>query len=120
MNGCEVYVVDQQTGDQTLVRTLPSLYNMVVTDAYGVTYATDYDGMLYNINLATGETKQIGATGIHSDDIMVGIVDPVTGRLYQNLSKSGNYTLYELSKTTGEATKVGAFLLAPTSEDWLQ
>lgn len=109
MNGCEVYVVDQQTGDQTLVRTLPSLYNMVVTDAYGVTYATDYDGMLYNINLATGETKQIGATGIHSDDIMVGIVDPVTGRLYQNLSKSGNYTLYELSKTTGEATKVGAF-----------
>ena len=111
MNGTEEYVIDQTTGAMTFSRQLSTefFYNMIVTDAYGVSYGTDYDGDFYTVDLATGEYSKIGSTGVASDDVLTGIVDPATNKLYQNLSKYGNYSLYEIDKTTGTATKVGSY-----------
>lgn len=109
LSGCEEYVIDQTTGGMSLVKTLGTYFNMIVTDTYGQSYATDWDGNFYTIDLSTGEYKLVGSTGISSDDALVGIVDPTTNRIYQNLSKYGSYTLYEIDKATGAATKVGAY-----------
>ncbi len=109
MSGCEEYTIDQTTGAMTLAKTFGTYFNMIVTDAYGESYATDWDGNFYTVDLASGEYKLVGSTGISSDDALVGIVDPTTNRIYQNLSKYGSYTLYEIDKTTGVATKVGAY-----------
>lgn len=108
-SGCQLYTIDQTTGVMTLKLTLGNYYNMMATDKYGVTYATDYSGDLYKVDLADGSSQKIGSTGVYSDDVMAGVVEPESHDLYMNLSKYGNYTLYRLDTETGAGTKIGAY-----------
>lgn len=109
LSGTDIYTIDQSTGSMTYQKSFNTYFNMVVTDAYGESYATDWDGNFYTVDLSTAEYTLVGSTGISSDDALVGIVDPVTNKIYQNLSKYGKYTLYEIDKTSGKATKVGDY-----------
>lgn len=101
-----LYTIDQQTGAMTTAAQLDTYYNMMATDAFGVTYATDYNGYLYKVDLTTGRGTLIGNTKLMPNDAMIGYVDPVTQKLYLNFSNNGKYTLYEIDTKTAQATKV--------------
>lgn len=80
---------------------------MAYDDTNGILYAINYaDASLYSVDINTGASTRIGATGIPSD--MVGLAfDESTGTLYLNEGLK-TQSLYRVDVTTGEATLIGA------------
>jgi len=80
---------------------------MAYDEGNGILYAINYsDASLYTVDIHTGQSTRIGATGIPSD--MVGLAyDEISQTLYLTEGLKTN-SLYSVNVTTGAATLIGA------------
>ena len=103
--------VNLENGKTTFTSDLSYYCKAIAIDARGQMYALTNSGILLKVNKSNGESTKVGSTGITFAswwNFQSMEFDHETGTLY--LAAWGNdekTTLYTLSTTTGQATKVG-------------
>lgn len=75
----------------------------------GTLYAIDKSGKLMTVNKTTGATVTIGNTGLAATEIASAAIDPKNGRMYYSRYNSSESAIYEINRTTAEATLVAGF-----------
>lgn len=104
--------LDLMTGAIDAVAELPKMAFLAIS-ASGEMFAASAgsNSVLYRINKNTGDYTEIGATGISpSTYTQSATFDPVTSKLYwAAVHLDGTSALYEVSTTTGEASKIADF-----------
>jgi hypothetical protein len=102
-----IYRISSDYGDALTTRTIPLGNLRAITFSAGDTlYGATTTGRLYRINLATGDTMFIGASGKTFSGLSF---NPTTGRLWASVRPPivGRDSIYTLNTQTGAATPVG-------------
>ena len=112
-NGSISYVfstMDLETGSKSAIADIMPMV-VVAADKDGNIYGISSEGMLYRIDKWTGETSEIGDTGIRGLGSLVqsGTIDPETGIFYWAAATDNGSGLYEVDAETGAATLIGNF-----------
>lgn len=104
----ELYTINLENGDRTLVTTLSQELIVLGIDVDGNMYGiTAYDGDLYAIDRETWECTFIGATGLENGYIQSGTIDKNTGTFYWAwLDGPAFMSIYDINLETAEATLV--------------
>ncbi len=107
----QLCTMDLNTGASTLVKSNLGFFARSMTVAAdGTMYYITRDGILYSYNIATGESTEIGSTGIKPRGTFASLgMDRKANKLYWAVEAEGSYVnkLYELSLTNGAATELG-------------
>ncbi len=69
-------------------------------------YAIERNGDLYKVDVATGELTLVGSTGVASEGISDGTIDPATDIFYWCVNSPGNHAMYSVDIATATATKL--------------
>lgn len=128
-SGYALAKIDYTSMTSTEIANLPQMFYALAVNSQGRLYGIGEDGILYSINKETGETTEIGSTGIVPDAYQSATFDRQTDRLYWSAvsSASNIYGLYEVDTTTGAATALvnypegmqvkGLFAYVPFTDD---
>ncbi|MGM9863920.1 MAG: hypothetical protein ACI305_06640, partial [Lepagella sp.] len=101
---------DHATRTREVIKPLSIAYNAVMADADGQVYAIDMTGLLLKVDKATGNTTEVGHTGITPAYASSGTIDLNTGRCFWTVNPiNGKGYLYEVNLTTGRATLLHEF-----------
>lgn len=101
---------DYATRTREVIKPLSIAYNAVMADADGQVYAIDMTGLLLKVDKATGNTTEVGHTGITPAYASSGTIDLNTGRCFWTVNPiNGKGYLYEVNLTTGRATLLHEF-----------
>lgn len=102
--------VDPLTGVRTALGSLPCALTGLAIDSqhrmWGINHLT---GILYEVNMATGGLTQRGKTGLKSEYINAGCIDPLTDTYYYTIANRNNSALYTIDLATAQATLVKEF-----------
>lgn len=109
-NGYVFGRADYATRTREVIRPLTVAYNAVMADANGQIYAIDMTGMLMKVDKATGNTTEVGHTGITPAYVSSATIDLNTGRCFWTVNPiDGKGYLYEVNLATGAATLLHQF-----------
>jgi len=107
-NNSELYTVDTETGNYTLIGATGIAITGLAYDAVtGIMYASSYDGTqshLYTVSLSDGASTAIGQVG--TDILVIGIAADAEGNLYG--IDIVNDELLSISPADGTSTVIGA------------
>ncbi len=93
------------------IAVLPGNWNSFTIDKDGVGYAINEAGVLYTVDLTTGDFTRIGSTGITPKFVSGACIDPTTGRMFWSVSPADERGyLYEVNTTTGVATLIADYV----------
>lgn len=105
----QLYRISAQYGDAIPAKSLlVGNARAIIFDSDGSLYAGTNAGILYRVNIATGDTTRIGST---SGVVYSGLArNPVNGTLWGSVRPPivGRDNIYRINTTTGIATLVGA------------
>ncbi len=119
---------DMTTGTQTDIADLGSMaVRAIAATEDGRLFGIGADGVLYRIDKATGVLTSVGNTGLHSEYITTGTIDPRSGLFYYYLCNDNSNALYTVDVTTAAATKLydftdfstslaGMYVIAPAAD----
>ncbi len=102
--------MDLATGAKTAIADIEPMM-VIAAGTDGTIYGISNDGILHTIDKWTGETKEIGNTGVGNLNYLVqsGIIDPSTGTFYWAAATKSGSGLYEVNIETGKASLIGNF-----------
>ncbi len=104
--------LDPTTGIRTALGNLPFALTGLAIDSqhrmWGINHRT---GILYQVNMATGALTQRGKTGLKSEYINSGCIDPLTDTYYYTVCNKNQAALYTIDLATAEPTLVKEFPL---------
>ena len=102
--------VDPVTGVRTALGNLPfGLTGMAIDSNHRMWALNNRTGILYEVNIATGGLTMVGKTGLKSDYINSGCIDPMTDTYYYTVCNRNYSALYTIDLTTAQATLVKEF-----------
>lgn len=108
--GSTIYTIDPETGRMSKKTVAQTYLSSLTTTPLGLTYATDYEGNFYSVDMESGMLDYKGATGVPCDNIMQGWYDAATQTFFLYAAQTNSsQTLYTVNLETGAATKVGDF-----------
>ena len=106
-----ISTIDPESGMVTPIARVPEMIAIAANNSgelYGISKGSE--SVLYRINKTTGDCVEIGPTGLNPDYIQSATFDPVTDKLYwAAVMANGTTGLYEVSTSTGEASKICDF-----------
>ncbi len=101
--GSDLYTINPENGQSTLVGPLNAVVNGLVVSATGTIYGSGSNDLV-TVNPTTGASTLIGSTGYNSSGDLAFTPD---GALYMTASGSSSDSLVTLNPTTGAGTLVG-------------
>lgn len=103
--------IDYNTMTYNNITSWGAEFRTIAADGKGKLYVIKYDGTLATINKETGETTDIGPTGVDlANMLQSAVIDKQTGVMYwAAYLNDGTSGLYTVNLTTGEASLITKF-----------
>lgn len=110
-SGYELATINYQTFERKLICTLTDEYMAMAINQQGELYAITYTGKFCKVDKQTGAVNEIGPVGVDFYGYTHGAAfDQNTGKFYwAPLLRDDTSALFEVSLTTGAATKIATF-----------
>jgi len=119
---------DINTGTQTDIADIGTMaVRAIASTDDGRLFGIGADGILYRIDKNSGALTSVGNTGLHSEYITTGAIDPRSGLFYYYLCNDNTNALYTIDITTATATRLydftdfstslaGMYVIAPAAD----
>lgn len=104
-------VADYPSWSRSTINSCPEQMLGVAIDRQGNGYTIGGSGMLYSVDVQTGEFTEIGHTGLEPHYLSSAAIDGKSGKMYFSYSpEDESGWLYEIDTNTAEATPVWQFV----------
>lgn len=89
---------------KTVICPLEEPFSAMAFASDGQLYAIDFDGRLFTVDTATGATTLVGETGLVSEQITGGFIDPDDNTFYWSVKSETQAAIYKVNITDATAT----------------